>query len=427
MSEYDYTFKIVVLGADSEGKTAFMKNFCNNLFNPSARLTIGVDFHTKTLRLLGRNLKLQLWDVVGDERFRFLLPTYCLGAIAAIFMYDITSASSLDNISEWMRIVRSRGGDIPIILVGSKLYAGDSRAVSRQEGISTAEDYNLSVFGEICSETGQNVDQVFEVLGDLLIKNCELDGRENLTEDLKFLEPLKFAPIRVKPEFKINAYLELRLENAKTKIYVGGRLFNQCKYLLLNISDANIKNYDTIDSIDKAVEKLDRSMEGEGAHNFYLPPETEFWGHCSNLLAWYENDYDTRILHRNLAFPLLRALVDVGDPLAKKVFKEEIAVRLEKGYPSVVLYLINQGYLKYLNREELNFVLENIKFIRNLPKWFNNFKDIPKWLSKRIEAKLNNLKCPYCNSNISHTSIKRFLNGKSMRCEFCYTNIIKAL
>ena len=420
MSQYDYTFKILIFGDDSVGKTAFTKRYCYNIFNPSERLTIGVDFHVKTIRSLGRTAKLQLWSVGGEERFRFLLPTYCLGANAAIFMYDITKPSTLDNISEWIRIVRSKGGDIPIVLIGSKLYSGESRAVSKQEGISVAKKNNLSAFGEICSETGQNVDQAFKVLGELIFERFGL----NREEDLISLKPVKFIPIKIKPKFKINEYLELRLENTKTNIYVRGRLFNRCKYLLLNMPNDNFKRYDDIESMDEAVEKLDRSMEGRGSSKQYLAPETEFWGHCSNLQAWYESNYDTRILHRNLAFPLLKTLAKAEDKLAKTAFKEQLALRLESGYPSVVLFLVNQGYLNYLTEEELDTVLEKPKFIKNLPKWFLE-KDIPKWLTKRIKAKLKHLNCPYCDSKISSTSIQRFLNGKSLRCEFCYTNIIE--
>ncbi len=419
---YDFTFKILILGDDSAGKAAFTRRYCYNIFNPSERLTIGVDFHVKTIELDGKKSKLQLWDVGGEERFRFLLPTYCLGANAAIFMYDITKPSNLDNISEWTNIVRSRGENIPIVLIGSKLYSGESRAVSKQEGISVAEKNNLSAFGEICSETGQNVDQVFEVLRDLLFERNGI----NRGEDLMSLQPLKFTPIRIKPEFKINEYLELRLEDAKTNIYIGERLFNQCKYLLLNMSSDNFKRYDKIESMDEAAEKLDRSMEARVSSKHYFSPETEFWGHCSNLQAWYESNYDTRILHRNLAFPLLKALAEAGDKLAKTVFKEQLALRLESGYPSVVLFLVNQDYLNYLTEEELDTVLEKPKFIKSLPKWFLD-NSIPKWLTKRIKAKLKDLKCPYCDSKILHISIKRFLNGKSMRCEFCYSNVIKDL
>ena len=200
-------------------------------------------------------------------------------------------------------------------------------------------------------------------------------------------------------------------------------MFNQCKYLLLDLPIANKNNYDEIESIDEAVEKLDNSME-RGSIKYKISPETEFWGHCSNLQAWYENDYDTRILHRNLAFPLLRALVEVGDPLAKNVFKEQIAIRFESGYPSVILHLINQGYLKYLTKDELNTILENPDFIRNLPKWFKHFKNVPKWLVENIEVNLKDLKCPYCGIKIRKAIIQKFLTGKSIKCEYCYSNVI---
>ena len=72
-----------------------------------------------------------------------------------------------------------------------------------------------------------------------------------------------------------------------------------------------------------------------------------------NIQVWVEHEYDTRLLHRNLAFPLLRKLVEAGDSYAKRVFKEEIAMRLSSGYPSVVRYLLNEGYLTYLSVDEI--------------------------------------------------------------------------
>jgi len=157
-------------------------------------------------------------------------------------------------------------------------------------------------------------------------------------------------------EFKINEFLSLRLEEGKTFIYVKDVRFDQCKFLLLDISMDQTRSFDEIESIDEAAEKLDRSLEvGEGSRT--IPPETEFWGHCSNLQAWYEHEYNTRLLHRNLAFPLLRRLADCGDPLAKKVFKEEIAKRLESGFLPVVLYLMKGKYLHYFIPEELNVLM----------------------------------------------------------------------
>ncbi|MHA1491643.1 MAG: leucine-rich repeat domain-containing protein, partial [Promethearchaeota archaeon] len=168
---------------------------------------------------------------------------------------------------------------------------------------------------------------------------------------------------QIKKEFIINDYIKLKLENGRTSIYVKNRVFRQCMYLLLNIPVKKIEEYDDIESIDEAAEKLDRSLEGRHSTKSIITPEVEFKGHCSNIQAWAENDYDTRILHRNLAFPLLKRLSEVGDPLAKKKIKEEIAIRYASGYPSVTTFLTKNGYLKYLNSEEIACLIDD----QNLP------------------------------------------------------------
>jgi len=163
----------------------------------------------------------------------------------------------------------------------------------------------------------------------------------------------------ISKEFVINDYLKLRLEDRRTIIYVKNRPFKQCMYLLLNINKNQIREYDQIESIDQAAEVLDRSMERIPMGERSIAPEEEFRGHCSNLQAWAENDYDTRLLHRNLAFPLLKRLTEVGDPLAKKRFKDEIAVRYASGHPTVITYLTREGYLKHLNQDELECLLDD--------------------------------------------------------------------
>jgi small GTP-binding protein len=114
-------------------------------------------------------IKLQIWDVGGEERFRFLLPTYCLGANAAFLLYDITRPSTLDNISEWMTIVRQKGGPIPIMLVGSKIDLSD-RQVPREYGIQIADKNNMASFVEISAKEDVNVDEAFKVLTDLTLE-----------------------------------------------------------------------------------------------------------------------------------------------------------------------------------------------------------------------------------------------------------------
>ncbi len=159
-------------------------------------------------------------------------------------------------------------------------------------------------------------------------------------------------------EFKINEYLLLRLEEGKTNIYVKGELFKQCKFLLLNIPVEKISTFDEIESIDEAIENLDHSFERK-RDDYDIPPETEFWGHCSNLQVWAENEYDTRLLHRNLAFPLLKKLADAGEIIAKKTFKEEIVNRLLSNNETVITYLLELGYLDSFSTDEWEIILED--------------------------------------------------------------------
>ena len=176
-------------------------------------------------------------------------------------------------------------------------------------------------------------------------------------------------------EFNVNDYLSLKLENGLTVIYVKGKRFDQCKFLLLEIPIKEITPLADIESIDEAVEELDSSLEGSEGNYVKIPPEIEFWGHCSNLQAWYEYNYDTRLLHSNLSFPLLKKLVEVGDPLANKVFKEEIAKRFHSGYIPSIYYLIQENYLDYLDDDEINLI-----FLENNPKLKQQLKNIDKKL-----------------------------------------------
>ena len=79
-----------------------------------------------------------------------------------------------------------------------------------------------------------------------------------------------------------------------------------------------------------------------------------------NIQAWVDNGYDTRILHRNLAFPLLRELARIGDPIAKEVFKDEVIDRLVSGHSNVILYLFKSNYLDIFTDDELTVLLNDI-------------------------------------------------------------------
>ncbi len=158
-------------------------------------------------------------------------------------------------------------------------------------------------------------------------------------------------------EFKVNDLITLKLEGGKTNIYVGGKLFRQCKFLALigNIEDTIYS--EEISSIDEAIKNLDRSLEEGDLISTRISPEMEFWGHCSNMQGWVEQKYDSHFLHAGLAFPLLRRLRELGDLQARKIFAEEIVKRYMEGNDTVQTFLIKEGFLNELKLEEKELIL----------------------------------------------------------------------
>ena len=136
-------------------------------------------------------------------------------------------------------------------------------------------------------------------------------------------------------EFRINQYLSVRLEDGKANIYVDGKRFIQCRQLVLNIPLIEGEDYSALQSIDEMKEKFTKVRDGKGfepkVSTVHIEPEDEFWGHCSNLAAWYEHGYDIRLLHSNLSIPLLLELYKAGDESALNALQFEIAERLRTG------------------------------------------------------------------------------------------------
>ena len=157
------------MGEPEVGKANLSQKLCYKLFNPSARLVIGVDFHVKNLEVKGKKIKMQIWDIAGEERFDFLMPTYCLGASAVLIVYDITSSKTVDKMDKWTEIVRQKAGDIPIVLIGNKIDLEDYREIPQENGVKLTQEYNLSGFSEISTKTGENVDDIFEDLSELIL------------------------------------------------------------------------------------------------------------------------------------------------------------------------------------------------------------------------------------------------------------------
>ena len=175
MSDRVYNVKVILMGDDLEGKAYLASNFCNNYFATNYKYTIGLEFHIKSLLVLGRNMKMQIWELLNEERFQSLESMYYRGAMGVIIISDITKSNFRDQLDDSIQTVRRSVGDIPIILIASKLYSEESEADSREKAILAAQNYNISVFTDISSTS--HVYYILESLEELGKIKLYRDGR----------------------------------------------------------------------------------------------------------------------------------------------------------------------------------------------------------------------------------------------------------
>ncbi|MFX1399225.1 MAG: hypothetical protein ACFFAS_19550 [Promethearchaeota archaeon] len=233
-----------------------------------------------------------------------------------------------------------------------------------------------------------SVDQGDEIQEFLDAFNLEsMEVKEKLA-DLQFIpnnqkkEYLKKSYPEEK-EFRINEYLTLKLIKGKTVIFIDEKPFHQCKYLLLNLTQKDFTEFDNIDSIDDAFEIYNKMDKTHERNHDLIDPESEFIGHCSNLQAWYEHDYDLRILHSSLSIPLLKKMAFLGDKKAIIRLKESIATRIaSKNYNTIIFYL-NEKYLSLFSNDELEVIFDewlekkvDFAFMEKRRLWYPLLKEL---------------------------------------------------
>lgn len=169
-------FKLCLFGDGGVGKTTLTHRFLTRVFNEDLKMTIGADFSVKELEIEGKTVILRIWDFAGEDRFRVLLPSFAKGADGGIFMFDITRYTSMKNLDDWLSFFKQGTSktqlQIPLIMVGGKLDLNEKRSVPAEDAIEVSKSHNLQGYIECSSRTGDNVDEVFELITRKMIENA---------------------------------------------------------------------------------------------------------------------------------------------------------------------------------------------------------------------------------------------------------------
>jgi len=160
-TEYDYLFKLLLIGDSGVGKSCLLLRFADDTYTDSYISTIGVDFKIRTVDLDAKTIKLQIWDTAGQERFRTITSSYYRGAHGIIIVYDITDKESFDNVRQWLfEIDRYASESVCKLLVGNKSDLKNKRAVELETAKAFADELHIP-FLETSAKNAANVEQAF--------------------------------------------------------------------------------------------------------------------------------------------------------------------------------------------------------------------------------------------------------------------------
>jgi len=159
--EYDYLFKLLLIGDSGVGKSCLLLRFADDTYTESYISTIGVDFKIRTIELDGKTIKLQIWDTAGQERFRTITSSYYRGAHGIIVVYDVTDAESFNNVKQWLHeIDRYACDSVNKLLVGNKCDLSAKKVVEYAAAKEFAEQLGIP-FLETSAKNATNVEQAF--------------------------------------------------------------------------------------------------------------------------------------------------------------------------------------------------------------------------------------------------------------------------
>ncbi|CAN0315205.1 unnamed protein product, partial [Ectocarpus fasciculatus] len=160
--EYDYLFKVVLIGDSGVGKSNLLSRFTRNEFNLESKSTIGVEFATKSIQTEGKTIKAQIWDTAGQERYRAITSAYYRGAVGALLVYDISKHVTFENVERWLKELRDHAeANIVVMLIGNKSDLRHLRTVTHEEAMEFAKKHNLA-FLETSALDASGVDSAFQ-------------------------------------------------------------------------------------------------------------------------------------------------------------------------------------------------------------------------------------------------------------------------
>lgn len=219
MTKVDYNYKIILIGNSNVGKSCLTvratKNTFNNLYSP----TVGFEFFNLYINIKGKNIKLQIWDTCGQEKFRSLITNFYRNASLAMIVYSIDDRKSFENIEDWLSEIRNQTTpDIKIFLVGNKSDLNNLRKVNKEQAENFCFERGLDFFIETSAKNGDNVAFIFAFAANLLLEESlkfKKINKYNIRSINMNEKSIDFSPFSA--DFEEDEPTNIILDNISTK------------------------------------------------------------------------------------------------------------------------------------------------------------------------------------------------------------------
>ena len=174
--------KVIFIGDENTGKTSIINRIIDNPFNDTYEVSIGIDFMSKNIRFRGQNIKIQIWDSAGQEKYKGLIPSYVRNSSIVFIVYDISRRTSFENVQNWISFVKNIE-KTTMILCGNKTDL--NREVETKEGEEVAEREGIKFF-ECSAKTNENIKYMFyaSIAGLPTFGIIDESEKENLVKEL---------------------------------------------------------------------------------------------------------------------------------------------------------------------------------------------------------------------------------------------------
>ncbi|KAJ9054560.1 Rab GTPase ypt31 [Entomophthora muscae] len=197
--EYDFLFKVVLIGDSGVGKSNLLSRFTRDEFNLESKSTIGVEFATRNVQVEGKSIKAQIWDTAGQERYRAITSAYYRGAVGALLVYDVTKHNTFENVNRWLKELRDHAeSHIVILLVGNKSDLRHLRSVPAEEGKQFASDNDIS-FIETSALDSTNVETAFQEILKEIYRNVASKALANSASGQQINPSANTQSIKITP------------------------------------------------------------------------------------------------------------------------------------------------------------------------------------------------------------------------------------